>query len=77
MAGVAGLSGKGITPLGHTVAHSGAQAAAQQSMSWCPPCMSLAAIGQSARGTANAGPDETARASANRKKANKRRMPGS
>lgn len=72
---LAALSGKDITPLGHAVAHSGAQAGAQQSMSWCSPCIwSLATIGQSDLGTADTGPDDTAKASARTIRVSRRRI---
>ncbi len=72
---VPALSGNGITAPGHAVAQSGAHAAAQQSMSaWSAGICSLAAIGQSARGTANAGPEAIAKDKASTIRANRRRM---
>ncbi len=65
----------GITPAGHTAAHSDAQVTAQQSMSSCWPCIcDDADMGQLAAGTADAGPEATDRESAIHNMAIRRRM---
>ena len=72
-ADVANLCGIGIIPLGQAIAHSGAQLAAQQSISsWSG--MADPAIGQSGAGMAKAAPEANARESASQSKAISRRM---
>lgn len=74
-AGASALSIDGTTAPGQSVAQLGAQLGVQQSISsWLMPDIDDAAIGQSAFGTANAGPDVNARDSASIIRANRRRM---
>ena len=65
----------GITPFGHTAAHSDAHVTAQQSMSscWSGVC-DAPDIGQLAEGEAKAGPEATARDSARNSRVTRRRI---